>query len=255
VTGEPTPQEVRELLGAYALNAIDPDERAQVDELLLSDASARAELHELEHAAAWLGHASLRPPAGAWDAIASEVARDLDASAATQAAATDAAAVVPVAASNADPTVRAIRPERRVSRWLVAAAAVVVLAIGGGTVIAIANRSGSQSVSDRAAAAQRSSSARTVRLHSIDGRWSARAVVLPNGTGYMLDASMPPVPEGRALQLWSITPSGPVSAGVLHGGVQQFHVAGASTALAVTEEPHGGSRRPSGSPIVSGELA
>ena len=78
MTDERSTNEMRELLGAYALNALDPDERAQVEAFLLTDPVARAELHELEHAAAWLGHASLRPPAGAWDAIAAEVARDLN---------------------------------------------------------------------------------------------------------------------------------------------------------------------------------
>ena len=63
MTPERSANEMRELLGAYALNALDPEERAQVDAFLLSDPEARAELHELEHAAAWLGHASLRPPA------------------------------------------------------------------------------------------------------------------------------------------------------------------------------------------------
>src|SRR3954463_9186767 len=93
----------RELLGAYALNALDADERAQVDELLLADPSARAELHELEQGAAWLGHASLRPPERAWDAIAAEVERDL--------AADRAPDVVPL---------RSRRPTSRSRHWLVA---------------------------------------------------------------------------------------------------------------------------------------
>ena len=53
-----TPEELHELLGAFALGALDDDERAQVEDYVLHDADARAELHQLEHAVAWLGHAS-----------------------------------------------------------------------------------------------------------------------------------------------------------------------------------------------------
>jgi hypothetical protein len=238
---EPTPEELREMLGAYALNALDPRERAQVDALLLADPSARAELHELEHAAAWLGHASLRPPTGAWDAIAAEVDRDL---------ATDAReeSVRPITSSSAP---------HRATRWLVAAAAVLVLAIGAAGVFAIVDRSsGSESITTQYQAALSNPSARVTTLRSADGKYSARAVVLRDRTGYMADAKMPPAGADRDFQLWSITPDGPVSVGLLRGGgdIARFHVAGATTALAVTNEPRGGSRVPTGTPVVSGAL-
>ena len=72
-----TPEELRELLGAFALDAVDPEERAQVEEFVLDDRDARVELHQLEHAVAWLGHASPRPSDAAWNAVRLEMARDL----------------------------------------------------------------------------------------------------------------------------------------------------------------------------------
>jgi hypothetical protein len=241
---EPTPEELRELLGAYALDALDPKERAQVDALLLADPSARAELHELEHAAAWLGHASLRPPTSAWDAIAAQVDRDL---------ASDAAEPAPPMPTS---TAHSTSPHRA-TRWLVAAAVVLVLTIGAAGVVAVVDRSsGSESITTQYQAAMHNPLARVTTLRSADGKYSARVVVLRDRTGYMAEAVMPAAGAGRDFQLWSITPKGPVSVGLLRGGgdIVRFHVAGATTALAVTDEPGGGSRVPTGIPIVSGEL-
>jgi hypothetical protein len=239
VTGDAGRDELRELLGAYALNALEPDERAQVDALLLTDAGARAELHELEHAAAWLGHASLRPSSGAWDAIAAGIAEDAGA---------------PVTRTR--PVATTVGARWR--SWALAAAAALVLVAGGLGVIAAVNRSsGTDTVAERARDAVAAEDARRVRLTSDDGRWSARAVVLPDGTGYLHEGAMPVVGAGRDLQLWSITPSGPVSAGVMpeNGGWHEFHVAESATALAVTEERAGGSAVPTGAPIVTAAIA
>ncbi|HEY3724790.1 MAG TPA: anti-sigma factor [Acidimicrobiia bacterium] len=243
MTPERDPEELRELLGAYALDALDPDERAQVDELLLADASARAELHELEHAAAWLGHASLRPPESAWQAIAARMDDD---------GAVVATPVAPEPQSSA----RALRRPQWAPRWLVAAAVVAVLLFGTAGVIALVG-GGTSSRSPSAAfqAAEQNPKARTVILRSTDGRYSAPVAVLPDGIGYLSTAAMPTAAAGRDLQVWSITPEGPVSIGLVHGGdVHRFRVAPATTRLAVTSEPKGGSIAPTGNPIVSGAL-
>jgi hypothetical protein len=239
MTPPPNSEEVRDLLGAYALNALDPEERAQVDALLLTDASARAELHELEHAAAWLGHASLRPRADAWNAIAVEIGRDSETPAA--------------------PAPTPIRVRRRPApRVILAAAAAVVIAVAGiAAVVTLADRdAGRAPVAARARAAAREDTARLVTLRSADGRWSARVVVLPDGTGFVRGTAMPEPARGRDLQLWSVTAAGPVSAGVLRDATawHEFRAARAATAFAVTDEPRGGSRAPTGPPVVSGEL-
>ena len=66
--------ERRELLGAYALDALEPDEQEQIDELLLHDAEARAELHALQLGASWLSESALRPPEHVWEGITSTIA-------------------------------------------------------------------------------------------------------------------------------------------------------------------------------------
>jgi anti-sigma-K factor RskA len=238
MTSPPSHEELRELLGAYALGALDADEREEVDALLLTDADARAELHELEHATAWLGHASLRPSTRAWDVIAAAIVDGAD------------------PADSGDPA-----PARARSRWaprLLAAAAVALLvAVGAGGLVLIDRSPGTGTVAERARDALAAADARRVQLSSPDGRWSARAVVLPDGTGYVHGGDMPPVGPGRDLQLWSITPGGPVSAGLMPaaGGWHEFDAPGSATALAVTSERTGGSAVPTGTPVVTGELA
>lgn len=232
--------DVRELLGAYALGALDADERAQVDELLLTDPSARAELHELEQGAAWLGHASLRPPEQVWGSIAAEVEADL--------AADRDANVVPIRSSH---------PRwSRTQRWLAAAAVALVVAVGGLAVASAFDGSGSDTLESRYAAARRDPGHQTVALRTQSGTTIGRAVVLPNGVGYMNTAGMHSSGPGRDLQLWSITPDGPVSAGVFHGPgtIKRFRVAPGADELAVTDEPRGGSSAPTGAPIVRGDL-
>jgi uncharacterized protein (TIGR03083 family) len=55
--------DTRELLGAYALDAVDDDEAAEVAELVAGDEKARRELHRLRGAAAWIGATeALAPP-------------------------------------------------------------------------------------------------------------------------------------------------------------------------------------------------
>ena len=55
--------DTRELVGAYALDAVDDDEAAEVAELVAGDADARRELHRLRGAAAWIGATeALAPP-------------------------------------------------------------------------------------------------------------------------------------------------------------------------------------------------
>jgi anti-sigma-K factor RskA len=102
----------------------------------------------------------------------------------------------------------------------------------------------------------RKSSSSVTTLRSDDGRWSARVVLLADRTGYLHPEAMPKTEAGRDLQLWSITPKGPVSAGVIRGSGawHEFRAADATTAIAVTEEPRGGSSLPTGTPIVTGAV-
>jgi anti-sigma-K factor RskA len=218
--------ELHALLGAYALGALDEAEREQVEEALLDDADARAELHRLEHAAAWLGHASPRPSQSSWAAVAAEIDRDLAGD----------AGVVPIGGP-------------RSARWVrpFAAAAVALVMVVGAFALASVLDSGGGSAPV---------AGRVVVLRLADGRAAARAVLQPDGTGRIRSAEMPDPGAGHTYQAWSITDRGPVSAGVLgaHPVGHRFHTSRGATALAVTIEPTGGSMRPSTEPMASARL-
>ena len=230
-----TPKELRELLGAYALGALGADEKTQVEAALLDDPDAREELHRLEHAAAWLGHATPRPPAQAWEAVRVEMERDLAAAPAT---------VVPLQPAPASARQRAWRV------LAVAAAMLVVVAGAFGLVRALDGGTSAPRVSSNRFETQ------NVSLRSADGRLEVLATVRADGSGAIRRSGLPAPAAGRTYQLWSITPRGPVSAGVIGADptTRTFRAAPAATALAITDEPAGGSRAPTTTPLVAGDL-
>jgi hypothetical protein len=112
-------REIRQALGVYVLGAIDPAERAQVDEHLASCPDCREELASLAGLPAML--------------------RKVPMVEAERLAAPDAELDVPAVPSEEmlESLVTRTNNVRRIHRWrgLVAAAAVVVLALGGGVVV------------------------------------------------------------------------------------------------------------------------
>jgi anti-sigma-K factor RskA len=236
----PDPEELRNLLGAFALGALDEEERAQVEDYVLHDTDARAELHQLEHAVAWLGHASPRPSEASWDAVRAEMARDLAATGvAGDAGDAEPAPVVDLAAR------RRSRP-----RWqrLAAAAAAVALVLGFGLAML------------SVFSADHGSRTTTVALAAPDGRVAVTARLHADGTGTIVTSSLPHAPAGHEYQLWSQPDpqTSMQSAGLLgadpHG--RHIHVPEHTNRIAISVEPEGGSRAPTTDPVaVSGDGA
>jgi Putative zinc-finger len=111
----------RTQLGAYALGALEPGEVAEVDEHLATCAECRAELAELEEMKAFLGEvppeAFLEGPPEGGDLLLQRTLRE-------------------VRESSPEPVVET-PPRRNRSRWLMVAAALVVVAgaLGGGVAL------------------------------------------------------------------------------------------------------------------------
>jgi anti-sigma-K factor RskA len=61
--------EIEELLGAYALDAVDDFERRQIDDFLRRSPGAREEVAEMQHVAAHLAYGDVDAPAGLWRRI------------------------------------------------------------------------------------------------------------------------------------------------------------------------------------------
>ncbi|MGH9226342.1 MAG: anti-sigma factor domain-containing protein, partial [Acidimicrobiales bacterium] len=108
-----------------------------------------------------------------------------------------------------------------------------------------------------AASAARDTAARRATLTSTDGQYSAEAVLLPDGTGYLTNANLPTLPSGRTYQLWAVVGSAKISVGVLgeRPRVVAFQAAGNVSALAITDEVAGGVVASVRQPTVVGTVA
>src|SRR5260370_25275161 len=72
MAGPMTPEEFDDLLAAYALDAVDDDDRRTVDERLAIDPEARQRLAALEGVVRLAAH-ELGPPDHVWDRLAADV--------------------------------------------------------------------------------------------------------------------------------------------------------------------------------------
>jgi hypothetical protein len=244
---ELTPDDITELLPAYALDAVDDDERAAIEAFLDAHPDERAAADELRVAASMLAHTGGPPPEGVWERLESAISSSPP----------PLRLVSPPAVQHprgaAD---RSARVDRR-WRWLAAAAAVVALVFGG---LWLAQRDDDGGAAADTAALARTAAtapgARHAALTDPAGNTLATAVVTRDGTGY-LTSELPAAPAGRTYQLWSVTPRGTISLGVLgrDPGVVAFKAAGSTTMLAITTEVAGGVPVTSNTPDAVGDVA
>ena len=238
--------EIRQLLGAFALDAVEPDETAAIEAHLATCPRCRDEVREHREVAALLAYAGSSAPEGMWDRLAAKL------DAAPPASAAPALGLM----LGSEAGGRAVGRRRRGSRVAAAvAAAAVVAGLGaGGLQVQSALRSQddqiekvAQALSEEgararlvreAAAAALADGAREVHLLTPDRAPLADAVVLADGTGYLIDKGAPSLPDGRTYQLWAVTGGQKLSLGVPGRDldVLTFRVPDATDALALTVE-------------------
>jgi hypothetical protein len=243
-----TAAEMDELLGAFALDAVDADEREQIEEYLEQNPRARAEVTEHREVAAMMSLVGGQAPDGVWDRIADEIA-------------TDAAAQGPV------PQLRLVpvdeKPKRKwwgVALGSVAAAAIAVLGL---TVVHQGQRiddleavTAQDSVVVGAAEAMTDPNARLTSLTTDDGATMADVVVQPDGQGYLVPRTMPTLASDRTYQLWGAIGDEVVSLGVLGNEptVAAFHTDPRVQAILITDEVRGGVPVTQQAPLSQGEF-
>ena len=210
----PTPHdpELDALLGAYALDALDADERDRVEAYLAQNERARDEVDELRESAAALALAPAEDttaPAGLWDRISFAIDDDLDAD---------------VQQANDE---LAARRAARGARWMpwAIAAAVFVVGVLATQLVSLNHRldntpgTGETAAVAAFAHASRVDGARKVSLAPADGTEVARVVLLPDGSGYMKNDGLAPLDADHTYQLWALTGTADhpvaISAGVL----------------------------------------
>ena len=243
---ELSPEEVQDLLSAYALDAVDDDERAAIDDYLARAPELRDEVAELQAAAAMLGQVGGPAPDGVWERLESLIAE-----APTPLRRAPSPGVIGPARS----TAREIRDHRW--QWLAAAAAVVALVFAGLWIVERGtDTTASRDTAELAREAERTPGARRAVLTDPAGHTLATAVVLRDGTGYLMP-DLPRLTPGQSYQLWGITGVRTISLGVLgaNPGVVAFKAAGSTAGLAITTEVAGGVAVSEHAPDAVGDLA
>ncbi|MGA3216518.1 MAG: anti-sigma factor [Acidimicrobiales bacterium] len=237
-----THDEIEELLGAYALDAIDDDERREVDDHLLTCPRCRAELAAHREVAALLGNSVSDAPVPApdelWDRISASLQDE------------------PPALSSFH------RPLRRRLALLVplgalAAALIVVVGLLAAKVGNLDQRVHNLGVQASVSSVLSNPSHETVELTSATHpAWQA-TVILVHGAGYLINPSMPRLGPSQTFQLWALSRGKVVSLGVLgsHPSAAPIRVEAPMTALMITAEPLGGTPTPTTPVLVRGNLS
>ena len=268
-----------ELLGAYALDAVDQDERRTVEAHLAVCPACQAEvLQHLAVAAALSTQYPATMPTELWDRIVTQIdatptddagepmrlprlamlePRDEPATAPPQ----DAGAAV----VSLDHARRSRRPGSIAAGLLAAAAAIVMVVLGTGMLRANQRASDADQVAASLTlqlarpavdlAAERALADPTSKKFVLTsaGAAKATAVVTGSGEGYLVPEGMATLPPDRAYQLWEIGGAGPVSLGVIGNEPRAtaFHVHGPVGMLAVTNEVAGGVPSPQTTPLLT----
>jgi anti-sigma-K factor RskA len=251
--------EASDLLGAYALDAVDGDEFAELEEHLDTCPRCRAELDSLRDVAAAMGNSVEPLPEGLWSQIASRLPERQEG---------EEPPPMPQltperAAGSPFRTPSSGRPRRRSVSTLIGAiavaAAAVAVVLGIGLVRADNNVSNLQAAGPTSlTAALHTPGHRLITLHTSSHAERAQVVVTPSGQGFLVSSNLPTLGHGQTYQLWGIVGHNPISLGLLGNSPRAaaFTIAGSTrpTVLGVTAEPAGGSIVPTGAMVATGTV-
>ncbi len=246
--------DVHTLSGAYALDALSPEEQDTFRTHLTACPACREEVEELREAAARMGAAQWSAPSPALRARVLEAAartpqqppaRFVPAARTHDGDGADGSARGATGATGAGGTVR-----RRWPAMLAAAAAVVALTLGGGSIVR--SLGGGEDLTTAAAAVFEADDVRRATVETSNG--GALTVGISESRNEMaVDArELPPLDRQHVYQLWTVQDDARVSAAILTGGTTgaAMGLPAADTRVAVTVEPAGGSQQPTGEPIA-----
>ena len=253
-------EEAGDLLAPYALDAVDGEERAELEAHLAGCPRCRAELDGLREVAAAIGNGVEPLPEGLWSSIVSRLPEHPEVE--------EEHPPMPRLVAGTPSTFRTPDDDRRRRRSrnvtaVIGALAVVAAAVA--VVLGISLAHADNRVSSLQSAAPPSVSAylmapghQLVDLDSATHAQLAQFVVLPDGRGYLVSSKLPALGATQTYQLWGIVGSQPVSLGLLGDSPRQaaFTMAGSTrpSRLAITAEPSGGSVVPTGPILATGTV-
>ncbi len=264
--------DLRELAAAYALDAVDPAERAQLDALMESDPAFRKEVEAFREVSGLMAHAApVVPPPAALRGRILEGARAVRPIATAPALAGPAPAAAPATAR------RFSSPLARVLPWMAAAAGLAAAVfnqarlrdtLAGSEALAgeLAQVRAQLEEKDRALASFMGTEVHVVSLKAPDREPTARVYWNHSRNVFIVTAfNLPRAPEGKVYQLWAISKerAAPMSMGTFNtdaGGRatvivpvgSEVNAVNVVELCAVTLEPAGGSAQPTETPRLVG---
>jgi hypothetical protein len=270
-------QEIQELLGAYALDAVDKDTARMVEEHLDECVKCSIEVSQHHEVAGLLANSGGPSPSELWEGIAARLDGSSPPSWERLASrlgpgeepvgpepAERPGTVVPIAEGRSTSRRRILV---RAGSVVAAAAAVVALVLGLQVDHLHHQVSALQSQPQLSAveqAAVRNPATKKVELTATTSDSGAAAgkvtvVLTPSGTGFVEAGSLSSLPGGQTYQLWAVIGNQTISVGLLGSqpGVVPFSVAPGKadvSAFAITAERAGGVVHSSNQPVVAGQV-
>lgn len=244
--------DIPELLGAYALDAVDPDERAAVEAHLTSCPRCAQEVAEHREAIGLLAASGGDAPDGVWERISQSI----------DGGRPDVARLPRLLPPDRRSRRRTATPARALA---IAAAVAAGVLVGVQTMrvdhldhqVARLNAAAREAGGFQgAAAALVDPSARRLTLTSTapGSRPLGEMVVLPSGSAYLVGVNLPALASSSTYQLWSVIAGRAVSVGLLgnHPGTVAFSIdpGVGNQVLLVTVEPAGGVVAPTTPPVA-----
>jgi anti-sigma-K factor RskA len=256
-----THEEISDLLGAFALDAVEPHERDEIDEHLATCPRCRAEVDAHRDVAAAMGNSVEPLPVGLWSSIAERLPNRHD----------EARPPMPRLVRNSDDgrqrqasdRSRAPRGRLVVLGSMVAAAAAVAAVLGinldkADTQVSRLQQAAISAQPTAVETALETPGHQVVNLLNSSHHRVAQFVMVPDGRGYLVSSQLRTLPADLTYQLWGIVGNQPISLGLMgqSPSLVQFTLAGPSSSskLAITVEPAGGSVVPTGSMVATGVI-
>jgi len=259
-----THEEAQELLAVLALNAVDGEERDDLERHVDECVRCSSELDALRGVATAMGNVGEPASRELWERISEHLYDDVDADALPPIRALDlphAVVAHPVTSLDEHRTAWSSRAKYGVGVFAVAAAALVsvlsvnlVNADSHVSQLTSALTLASRSVVDAALETPGHVNVTLSGAHAAD----LAKLVLVNGHGYLVSSQMAALPSAKTYQLWGIIGGKAISIGLMGNEPSSvyFSVQGSKqpTELAVTIEPAGGSVTPTTPIVASGTV-
>ncbi len=241
------PFEMDGLLGAYALDALDDDERRSVEDYLSASPRARAEVQEHREVATMLAWSGMDAPEGLWERIAGSIEGH------EAEPASELGDVISIGVAR-----RRKSPMRSIGAWAIGTAAAAMIAVA---IVRVSNDgSGSTASSVDKIARERLADPELSHAQlaaASDPKLKVLAVVDDDGRGYLVADDLPELPADRTYQLWGRVDGTLISLGLLgpNPATVVFAADDSVDLLAITEEDSGGVLSSQNPAVVVGPLA